>query len=417
MIAVHRHIMVIHRWRDSYALYANYVDHRSACVTYITTSLGRHSVPPGAAAVELVGSTEDPAAVRQAGLSLISRFGHPHHIVALNEGDLDLAAVLRAELGCPGLHPPDVARFRDKLTMIELVSAAGLRTPAFADAPDPESVGRFADEHGWPVIVKPRRGTASRGVLRLDSGADLSTLRKLPSEPRLVEEFCLGHIYHADGLWAGTRLGPWRLSRYLNTCMGFTNGDVLGSVEVDDSALIAALEPFVASVVEVLSKDPWVFHLEVFVDSGPDGSVRATFLEVGYRVGGAEIPFIWREVHGVDLMAAAMAVALGWQPDVGVCRDGRVGGWLLVPTPVAPPCRVTRVELPSPAGQGPYAYTIPAVGDVVPKTGGYEHVGARFRFQGDSSREVENAIISTASQTCLSCVPALAAGLDEGQNS
>src|SRR5215469_8553173 len=102
-----RHIMVIHRWRDWYALYANYIDHRSACVTYITTSLGRHSVPPGAAAIELVGRTDDPAAVRQAGLSLISRFGHPHHIVALNEGDLDLAAVLRAEFGCPGLHPAD----------------------------------------------------------------------------------------------------------------------------------------------------------------------------------------------------------------------------------------------------------------------------------------------------------------------
>lgn len=407
---MYRHIMVIHRWRDRYALYENYVDHGSARVTYITTALGRHSVPSGATAIELVGSTEDPAAVRQAGLSLISRFGRPHHLVALNEGDMDLAAVLRAEFDCPGLHPADLARFRDKLTMVQLVSAAGLRTPAFADAPHPEAVERFAVEYGWPVIVKPRRGTASRGVLRLDSAADLGTLRKLPSEPRLVEEFCPGHIYHADGLWTGTSLGPWRLSRYLNTCMGFTKGDVLGSVEVDDSVLIAALEPFVASVVEVLSKDPWVFHLEIFVDSAPDGSVQATFLEVGYRVGGAEIPFIWREVHGVDLMAAAMAVALGLQPEIDACRSERVGGWLLVPTPVAPPCRVTSVELPSPAGAGPYAYTIPAIGDVVPNTGGYEHIGARFRFQGGSSREVENAIISTASGTCLSCVPALVPG-------
>jgi hypothetical protein len=398
------HIMVIHRWRDSYALYQDYIDHQARHVTYITTRMGRHSVPGDAAGIVTVEATDDLGAVRSAAEQLIMRFGRPDRLVALNEGDLDTAALLRAELGCPGLQPGELSRFRDKLTMVEAVAAAGISTPAFADAPDPEAVSRFAAANGWPVVVKPRRGTASRGVVRLDSPADMPALDGLPPEPRLVETFCGDPLYHVDGLWTGTRLGPWRASRYLNTCVGFTSGEVLGSVEVDDPSLLAALGGFTAAVAGALSDQPWVFHLEAFVGSAPDGSRRVTFLEVGYRAGGAEIPFIWREVHGMDLMAAAVAVAIGERPDLLPGADGRIGGWLLVPTPVPTPCRVVHAELPAAAETGPYAQVVPPAGYMVPRAGGYEHVGARFRFQGESTHAVEKAILTTANRFRLDCV-------------
>jgi hypothetical protein len=276
-------------------------------------------------------------------------------------------------------------------------------------------VADFAADHGWPVIVKPRRGTASRGVLRFDAPADLGALAALPDEPRLVETYCADPIFHIDGLWTGTELGPWRASRYLNTCVGFTAGDVLGSVEVDDPELLEALAGFTAGVAGALSDQPWVFHLEVFVGQGPDAAPRITFLEVGYRVGGAEIPFVWREVHGIDLMSAAVAVQLGQSPELpgartgdaaAAGREGEVGGWLLVPTPVPAPCRVTAAGLPAGPETGPYAAVVPHVGYLIPKAGGYEHVGARFRFRGRTSAEVESSIVKTASRFRLECEPA-----------
>jgi hypothetical protein len=398
------HVLVIHRWRDRHALYEDYLDHHTHRVSYITTELARQSIPDGAAGVVVVPATDDLAEVRAAADVLIGRFGMPRRVVALNEGDLDTAARLRAGLGVTGQHPDDLARFRDKLTMTQMVADAGIPTPAFADATDVDAVRTFAETHGWPVVVKPRRGTASRGVLRLDSPADLPQFAGSPPEPRLVETFCPDPIFHVDGLWTGTELGPWRASRYLNTCVDFTTGLVLGSVEVDDPRLLEPLGKFTAAVAGALSDEPWVFHLEVFV--GTDGDeVRLTFLEVGYRVGGAEIPFVWREVHGIDLMASAAAIQLGYRPASAGPPAWRTGGWLLVPTPVPAPCRVVTAELPLAPDEGPYAGVVPPVGYRVPRVGGYEHVGARFRFRGATTADVERAIVATASHFRLDCVP------------
>jgi hypothetical protein len=407
-MSMSEHIMVLHRWRDHYALYEDYIDHASSQVTYITTSMGRASVPAAAAAVVEVSATDDLAAVLAAARQLCDGYGRPARLVALNEGDLDTAALVRERLGSPGQDSSAVERFRDKLAMTRLVAEAGLRTPAFADAPDTRAVEAFAEREGWPVVVKPRRGTASRGVLRLDGPSGLAALAELEPEPRLVESFCGDPIYHLDGLWTGTGLGPWRASRYVNTCVGFNNGEALGSVEVDDPDLLPRLAAFAAAVAGALSEEPWVFHLEAFVGTGPDGAVRVTFLEVGYRVGGAEIPFVWREVHGVDLMSAAVAVQLGQHAHLAAlpaeAAPRPVGGWLLVPTPVPAPCRVTAADLPDGDGVGPYASVVPPVGYLVPKAGGYEHVGARFRFRGTSTADVESAIVKTASRFRLECV-------------
>ncbi len=400
------HILVIHRWRDQHALYETYLDHHANRVSYVTTDLARQSIPAGAADVISVSATDDFHQVLAAIEKLAERFGHPERVVALNEGDLDTAAELRQHLGCPGDNPERVARFRDKLTMAQMVAAAGIPIPAFADAPDLDAVLRFADEHGLPAIVKPRRGTASRDVLRVDSVDDLERLCQLPAEPRLVQEYCGDPIYHVDGLWTGTTLGPWRASRYLNnTCMEFATGDTLGSVEVDEPELLGLLGEFTAAVGAALSDQPWVFHLEVFVGVHPDGSPRLSFLEAGARVGGAEIPFVWREVHAVDLMAAAMDIQLGRTPASDPAQTRRVGGWLLVRTSVPTPCRVVAADLAVSEGRAPYAKVVPTVGQRVPKVGGYEHVGARFRFQGASTDDVERAITETAARFWLECVP------------
>ncbi|MCF3137334.1 ATP-grasp domain-containing protein [Streptomyces olivochromogenes] len=402
-----RHIVVVHRWRDRHARYEDYLDHRAHQVTYVTTRLARDSVPAAAAAAVVVPATDDTEAVWRAVTGLRARFGPPDRLLALNEGDLDTAAVIRERLRCAGQTPAALARFRDKLTMNQTVARAGVPVPRFADAPDERSVRAFADRHGLPVVVKPRRGTASRGVVRVESPADLPHLGALPPEPRLVQEYCPDDIVHIDGLWTGERLGPWRASRYVNTCVDFTQGQALGSVEIDDPRLLAELSEFTARVAGALSDEPWVFHLEAFVGASADGRPAIRFLEAGYRVGGAEIPFVWREVHGIDLMRAAADIQLGRTPDLPVPERWRTGGWLLVPSPVPAPCRVLAHDLPAPQdpAEAPYAVVVPAVGQVIPRVGGYEHVGARFRFRGDSSGEVEKAVLRTAAQFRLECAP------------
>jgi hypothetical protein len=75
-----------------------------------------------------------------------------------------------------------------------------------------------------------------------------------------------------------------------------------------------------------------------------------------------------------------------------------------VPTPVETPCRVVATELRLGPDRGPYTQVVPPVGYRIPKVGGYEHVGARFRFQGADAAAVTEAVLATAADFRLECV-------------
>ncbi|WP_327674805.1 ATP-grasp domain-containing protein [Kitasatospora sp. NBC_00458] len=406
------HVVVLHRWTDSYADYASYLDHSEHRVSYVTTPRARAALPAAAAAVAVVPSTEDRAAVRAAVDRLTAEHGSPARIVALHEVDLDVAAELREELGVPGETPDRLRPFRDKLAMARRLAAQDVPVPPTGPAPDHAAVAAFADRHGWPVILKPVRGTASSHVSRLDGPADLAGYAFPPGVPLLVQSYLPHGILHVDGVAADGDLRVWRASRYLNTCLDFTHGDALGSVEIDDPVLLKAVGEFTRRAVLAMSADPWVFHLELFASA--DGSEpEFHVLEVGARPGGAEIPFVWREVHGVDLMAAAVDIQLGrplpaFPHPAGPAEDGGAGGyggWLLVPTPAARPCLVVAATPQTGLPDGPYAERLPAPGSRLADLPGYEHSGARFRFRGRTGAEVERAVTRTAARLDYRCEP------------
>jgi hypothetical protein len=389
------HIVVLHRWQDRYADYESYVDHRAAAVTYVTTEFGVEGVPEGASGIALVAATDDLAQTREAVDTLAARHGEPARIIALKEDDLLIAAQLRAERDVPGPAVADLLPFRDKLVMARTAAGAGIPQPAFAPVSDRRSVAAFAAEHGWPVVVKPRLGSASVGVSKVDGPDGLAGLAL--DGGQLVQSFDPGVIYHVDGVFDGVDLGPWRASRYLNTCLGFRHGDVLGSVEEDDDRVNRAIGAFTRRVLRGMANFAMAFHLEVFVDVAPDGEVGCRFLEIGARVGGAEIAFLWREVHGYDLMETSFRMGLGQPAPPGATAGGEVTGWLLVPAPTERPCRIVAVTSMLDEPDGPYAEFILKPGDILPPADAYyEHVGGRFRFRGASTAEVAAKILATA---------------------
>ncbi|MGW2835318.1 ATP-grasp domain-containing protein [Streptomyces sp. NPDC001286] len=395
------HVVVLHRWSDRYADYARYLDHTAHRVSYITTERALTHLPLDAAAgVEMVDSTENAKAVREAVDRLTERCGPPTRIVALHETDLDLASVLRDELCLPGPGTEELRPVRDKLLMARRLAAHAVPAPATAAAPDHAVVARFAAEHGWPVLVKPRRGTASAHVTRIDDPQALAAYTFPADTEMIVQPWVPERILHVDGVFDGRGLGFWRASRYASTCLEFTSGQVLGSVEIDDATALERIGALTARAARTLLARPSVFHLELFESA----SGELTVLELGARPGGAEVPFIWREVHGVDLMAAAFAHQTG-TPDPTPSESGgtgRIGGWLLVPPSAPAPCRVRSVTLP---GDDPaYARSVPHRGQLM-TGGGYEHAGARFRFAGRSSAEVEEDLLRTARETALVSTP------------
>src|SRR5437899_9150863 len=149
------HVVIVTRWRERYADYASYLDHRAHRVTYVASEVGRGSVPPSASDVRIVPRTDDLDAVRQAVNDLASRHGAPDRIIALKEDDLLIGARLRQEWRCPGPTPADLIPFRDKHVMARRIAAAGLPIEPFELVRNVQSVLAFAQRHGWPVVLKP----------------------------------------------------------------------------------------------------------------------------------------------------------------------------------------------------------------------------------------------------------------------
>ncbi|MEV0642216.1 biotin carboxylase [Streptomyces sp. NPDC050619] len=352
-----------------------------------------------------VARTDDVDSLRGATAALAERFGAPQAVVAFKEGDLPAVTALRRQYACPGRGVEELRHFLDKYHMIRRVTEAGVPAPAFAAVDSPQDVLAFGSAHGWPLIVKPRRGSASQGVVRLDGPDGVTDLElKVPS---LVQVYVPDPTFHVDGVFDGRHLRAWRASRYVNSCLAFTTGSPLGSVEVDDPRLLEHLRQFTERALRALSEDPYVFHLELFVADEDSAAPRLRFLEVGCRVGGAEIPFLWREVHGIDLMTVEWALQTGEPPVLPAQPDSaEVGGWLLMPVELPRPCLITAAT--SLIGTDPclYAERVPPVGQVIPAADAYyEHVAGRFRFRGGDSAEVEAAVTGTASRFRLDARP------------
>ncbi|MFD4444534.1 acetyl-CoA carboxylase biotin carboxylase subunit family protein [Nocardia sp. NPDC058519] len=380
------HVVVLHRWRDRYADYARYLDHTEHTVTYISTEVGTESVPSTAREVVVVPAIDDLPVVAAEVRTLARRFGPPDHIVALKEDDLIVAAQLRAQWGCPGPTVAETMPFRDKVTMSTLVAASGIDVPAFAEIGDGSDVERFAVAHGWPVVVKPRAGSSSAGVV-------VATRRdEIPAHVSgaMVQAFSSGEIHHIDGVFDGSEVVVHTISRYLRTCLEFRAGVPIGSVEVDDAATHRRAGLFAQRALRALTTRPTVFHLEAFLDNNV-----FRFLEVGARAGGAEIPFVWRDLHNYDLNGAAFRIALGAQPPAvgAVDTGGPVGGFLLVAAPAERPCRIDRSTPMLGAVPELYAEVVLQPGQILPAADAYyEHVGGRFRFRGSSTAAVAAAV-------------------------
>jgi 5-(carboxyamino)imidazole ribonucleotide synthase len=100
----------------------------------------------------VLGDHDDPIAVQAFahGCDVVT-FDHEHVPTALLESlEADGVAVR------PG--PAALVHAQDKLVMRERLSAAGVPCPAWAEAVDADAVGRFGDQHGWPVVLKTARG-------------------------------------------------------------------------------------------------------------------------------------------------------------------------------------------------------------------------------------------------------------------
>ncbi|MFI7104181.1 acetyl-CoA carboxylase biotin carboxylase subunit family protein [Streptomyces sp. NPDC050161] len=329
-------ILVLHRVPYFKIEYHRGMSHDRHEVTYFGTDRALATLPPDLRC-ERVSRPGTRPAFDEALDWLAQQPRHFDRVISVSEYELLDAARLRKHLGVAGAPVDQVALARDKVLMKQAVQDAGLRVPRFLPLPRFLAQGGQVPWHG-PTVLKPHRGASSEDVLVFgtpqQAAAALTTRRTgvagLDAGRGLddfeAEEFVSGPIRHYDGLVQRGEVLLLSASEYVGTCLQYAQGSPMGSFQI---ALDDRTRAWVSRALAAVRIEDGSFHLEAIVHEG-----ELVFLEVGNRVGGADVVATVELATGVHLPSYELRILLG-EPVAGTLpappADRRRYGWFVHP--------------------------------------------------------------------------------------
>lgn len=215
-----------------------------------------------------------------------------HAVIALDDYDVEKAALIRETFRIPGMGQTTHRYFRDKLAMRQKAKDSGIDVPEFTAVFNNDEVNAFTDQIPAPWVLKPRSEASASGIKKLASRDELwKALNSLGEERHLflLESFKPGDVYHVDSLTFNKQIVFTSASRYLAPPMQVSHeGGVFRTKTLGPhSDEFKALEKANALVLSSFGLMNGATHTE-FIRSRDNG--KYYFLETSSRVGGAHIP-------------------------------------------------------------------------------------------------------------------------------
>lgn len=254
---------------------------------------------------------EDGVAVdslRPALLAMRNALGSVDRILGTLEQLQVPLGVLRDELGVSGLGAEAARNFRDKARMKTVLTRAGLPCARHRLAFHPEDAFAFAEDVGFPLVVKPPAGAGAKATFRVDDErvlADcLQTLPPSRNDPVLIEEFVTGEEHSFDSVVLGGRIVWYSVNDYSPTPIEvlrqpWVQWCVLSPREVD-APRYQKIRQAAGPALQALGLANGLSHMEWF--ERPDG--RIAISEVGARPPGAQFVTVISYAHDFDLYHA-----------------------------------------------------------------------------------------------------------------
>lgn len=107
---------------------------------------------------------------REAAETILQALGDkPDAVLAVDDSGLELAAMLNEQLGLPANPPQAVRRLRDKFAFRQLQKEREFPCPGFHHLPSGTDPDWLLADVKFPAVVKARRLSGSRGVIRVDN--------------------------------------------------------------------------------------------------------------------------------------------------------------------------------------------------------------------------------------------------------
>lgn len=281
--------------------------------------------------------------------SVVSRAREVHSERALNAvlgyDDQAVPIVARIAAACRLTgNPTDAAdAARDKPMMKERFRSAGVPIADYHLAADETDAVAWADRTGYPVVVKPTRGSASQGVIRANSPDELrSAYRRLcrivreygldtdgrPASAQLVERYIHGSEYSVELFINGGRAQPLCVFEKPDPLYGpFFEETVYITPPRLDARRIAEMEALAVRAAEAVGLQTGLAHCEIRLsDDGPK------VLELAGRLIGGACSRVFRSLLPIDVHELILRLASG--EDVPRPRVlSRAAGALMLPIP------------------------------------------------------------------------------------
>jgi len=223
-------------------------------------------------------------------------------IVALDDFDVETAAMLREYLHVAGMGETTGRGFRDKLAMRARARAAGILCPDFVNVVNHEAIHEWTARVPAPWVLKPRSQAAAIGIRKIGGAEELWQVLDALGDDRpdyLLEQFVPGDVYHVDSLVFDRHVVFAAASRYGTPPMAVAHegGIFVTRTLGDANPIVAELKTINARLLSAFGMQRGVSHTE-FIRAA-DGRIH--FLETSARVGGAYIVDVVEAGTGVNL--------------------------------------------------------------------------------------------------------------------
>ena len=236
------------------------------------------------------------------GAAHVARTERIDRIVALDDFDVELAAMLREYLFVPGMGETTARAFRDKLAMRRRARAAGLPCPEFVHTLNHEQIAEWTTRIAPPWVLKPRAQAAALGIRKLHTAEELWRALDVLGDNQadyLLEQFVPGDVYHVDSIVFDRRVRFAAASRYDTPPMVVAHeGGIFATRTLPrGTPAVDSLLALNARVLESFGLVRGVSHTE-FIRTRDNGW---HFLETSARVGGAYIVDVVEAATGLNL--------------------------------------------------------------------------------------------------------------------
>lgn len=321
-------------------------------------------------------------------------------ILAVDDSGALVAACAGDALALPHNDPQAAEAARDKFVMRQMLAAGDVPVPAFRrfplEAPDGEVIAAVNADIGYPCVVKPRRLSGSRGVMRANDDAGLRValarlrrlLRPLEAESFLIESYIPGVEVALEGMLDNGRLHVLALFDKPDPLEGpFFEETIYVTPSRLPAATQAAIAATTAKAAAALGLRTGPIHAELRINADGPWPVELA----GRSIGGLCAQTL-RFDAGASLEELIVRQAVGL-PLGDLTREQRASGVMMIPIPKAGLLRGVHGVDGATAVAGVEEVTITARlhNRLVPLPEGESYLGFIFA-RGDTPAQVETAL-------------------------